>query len=60
MEIPINAAVSCTDGTYGDTTCVIIDPISEQITHVVVQESHDEYSEHLVLQRDFHYYETFA
>jgi hypothetical protein len=48
MEIPINAEVSCTDGVCGETTCVIVDPISEQITHVAVQESHGEYTEHLV------------
>jgi sporulation protein YlmC with PRC-barrel domain len=48
MEIPINAEVSCSDGMCGDTTCVIVDPIGEQITHVVVQENHGEYTEHLV------------
>jgi sporulation protein YlmC with PRC-barrel domain len=48
MEIPINAEVSCADGVCGETICVIIDPIGEQITHVVVQESHGEYTEHLV------------
>jgi sporulation protein YlmC with PRC-barrel domain len=48
MEIPINAEVSCTDEVYGETTCVIIDPVSEQITHVVVEENHGEYTEHLV------------
>ncbi len=48
MEIPINAEVNCTDGVYGETTCVIVDPISEQITHVVVQENRGEYAEHLV------------
>jgi sporulation protein YlmC with PRC-barrel domain len=48
MEIPINAEVSCTDGVCGETTCVIVDPIGEQITHVVVQENRGEYTEHLV------------
>ncbi len=48
MEIPINATVSCIDGVCGETTCVIVDPISEQITHVVVQENHGEHAEHLV------------
>jgi sporulation protein YlmC with PRC-barrel domain len=48
MEIPINAEVNCTDGACGDTTCVIVDPISQQITHVVVQENRGEYIEHLV------------
>ncbi len=48
MEIPINAEVSCVDRVCGETVCVIVDPISEQITHVVVQENHGEYTEHLV------------
>ncbi len=48
MEIPINAEVSCADGVCGETICVIVDPIGEQITHVVVQENHGEYTEHLV------------
>ncbi len=48
MEIPINAEVSCADGLCGETTCVIVDPIGEQITHVVVQENRGEYMEHLV------------
>ncbi|HTP11621.1 MAG TPA: PRC-barrel domain-containing protein [Anaerolineae bacterium] len=48
MEIPIDAEVTCADGPGGDTTCVIVDPIDEQITHVVVQENHGEYTEHLV------------
>jgi sporulation protein YlmC with PRC-barrel domain len=48
MEIPVNAEVSCTDGVSGTTTCVIVDPIGEQITHVVVQEERGDYVEHLV------------
>ena len=48
MEIPINAEVSCADGVCGETICVIVDPIVEQITHVVVQENHGEYTEHVV------------
>jgi sporulation protein YlmC with PRC-barrel domain len=48
MEIPINAEVSCADGVCGETICVIVDPIGEQITHVVVQENRGEYTEHLV------------
>jgi sporulation protein YlmC with PRC-barrel domain len=48
MEIPINAEVSCADSVCGETICVIVDPIGEQITHVVVQENHGEYTEHLV------------
>ena len=48
MEIPISAEVSCTDGVCGEVTCVIVEPISQQITHVVVEESRGDYAEHLV------------
>ncbi len=48
MEIPIDAEAICADGPSGDTTAVIIDPIREQITHVVVQEKRGESAEHLV------------
>lgn len=48
MEIPINAEVNCTDGACGKTTCVIVDPIGEQVTHVVVQENQGDYREHLI------------
>jgi sporulation protein YlmC with PRC-barrel domain len=48
MEISIDAEVSCTDGLCGKTTCVIVDPIREEITHVVVQENQGENIEHLV------------
>ncbi len=48
MEIPIDAEVNCADGPCGDTTCVIVDPIREQITHVVVRENRGDYTEHLV------------
>src|SRR5512135_2486197 len=48
MEIPINVEVSCSDGICGDTTCVIVDPIGEQITHVVVQENRGDHTERLV------------
>ncbi len=48
MEIPISAEVSCTDGVCGEVTCVIVEPVSQQITHVVVEESRGDYAEHLV------------
>lgn len=37
MEIPIGAEVHSTDGVYGRTTYVILNPTSEEVTHVVVQ-----------------------
>jgi hypothetical protein len=48
MDIPINAEVSCTDGVCGETICVIVEPVSEQITHVVIADKLASLTEHLV------------
>ena len=45
-DIPLKAAVSCTDGACGTSTAVIIDPVQQAVTHVVVQT--DKYDDHLV------------
>ena len=39
-EIRIGAEVLSTDGPCGSTVCVILDPIKERVTHLVVQEGH--------------------
>ena len=39
MEIPLNTPVACSDGEGGKSVYVIVDPASEKVTHVVVQES---------------------
>jgi len=38
MDIPINAKVVCQNHECGKTTCVVINPISKVVTHIVVQE----------------------
>lgn len=38
MDIPIDAAVRCTDGNCGESIIVIFDPTTREITHFVVQE----------------------
>ncbi len=38
MEIPLNAQVECTDGVCGHSACVLINPVTDQVTHLVVQE----------------------
>jgi len=46
MDIPLNAEVRCTDGAGGRSTCLIINPVTKEITHLVVQTkgfTHDEY-----------------
>jgi sporulation protein YlmC with PRC-barrel domain len=48
MDIPVNAEVACVDGVCGQSTYVIINPISRQVTHVVVKGKKGLHTEHLV------------
>lgn len=48
MDIPINAAVYCTEGICGKSTVVILDPTTGEITHIVVKERSFPNLEHLV------------
>lgn len=36
--IPINARVECTDGHCGTSTTIIVNPITREVTHVVVED----------------------
>ena len=36
MEIPLNVEVHCSDGHCGRSTHIILNPITEQVTHIVV------------------------
>jgi hypothetical protein len=38
MEIPLNAQVECTDGACGRSEYVLINLVSDNVTHVVVKE----------------------
>ena len=38
MEIPLNVQVKCTDGGCGRSEYVLIDPVADQVTHLVVKE----------------------
>jgi sporulation protein YlmC with PRC-barrel domain len=40
MDIPINAEVVCIDGVVGKSTYIIVDLVSEQVTHFVVKTDH--------------------
>ena len=45
-QIPVGAEVSCTDGVCGKSTYVLINPVTEKVTHLVVKENtlrHPEY-----------------
>ena len=37
MEIPLNAQVECTDGICGRSVYVLINPVIDNVTHVVVK-----------------------
>ena len=41
IEIPVNAELRSSDGPYGRSVCLIVDPVQNIVTHLVVQE--DEY-----------------
>lgn len=38
MDIPVDADVQCSDGPGGRSTCVVLNPVSRRLTHVVVKE----------------------
>lgn len=38
MDIPLDVMVQCLDGEAGHSVCVIVNPIKDQITHLVVKE----------------------
>jgi sporulation protein YlmC with PRC-barrel domain len=38
MDIPLNAHVVCTDGSGGKTVAVVLNPSTEEVTHIVVSE----------------------
>jgi sporulation protein YlmC with PRC-barrel domain len=39
MEVPLQAQVECTDGVCGSSVYVLINPIVDQVTHLVVKET---------------------
>ena len=48
MDIPLNAEVHCADGVCGRSTYVVVNPVNEQVTHVVVREEWFPQAEYLV------------
>lgn len=48
INIPINAEVTCTDGSCGESTVVIVNPVNRSITHVVVRANWLPHNEYLV------------
>jgi sporulation protein YlmC with PRC-barrel domain len=48
IEIPVEAQVECTDGVGGHSVYVLINPVTEQLTHLVVRASLAPHMEYLV------------
>jgi len=48
MEIPLNAQVECTDGIYGRSEYVLIDPLTDEVTHLVVKQDSAPKTEYMV------------
>ena len=40
VQFTIGAEASCSDGTVGKVTRVIVDPVAETVTHLVVEPEH--------------------
>lgn len=48
MKYPLNVDVHCTDGRYGRSSRIILNPTTEKITHIVVKQQKAPHSEYLV------------
>ncbi len=48
MDIAVDAEVHCADGFCGRSTYVVLDPISEKVTHIVVAREIFPHTDHLV------------
>ena len=47
-DIPLNAHVECADGLCGQSTYLTINSVTQQVTHVVVEENRFRHTDHLV------------
>ena len=48
MDFPINVDVYCSDGQYGKSTAVVVDPATEKVSFVAVRDPERMYTEYLV------------
>lgn len=48
MDFPLNVDVHCTDGCYGRSTRIILNPANEKVTHLVVKSRKSPHPERLV------------
>jgi hypothetical protein len=47
-DVPVDAEVRCSDGTCGHSTYVILNPVTDEVTHVVVEHEAFPFTDHLV------------
>ena len=40
VQFTIGANASCSDGQCGQVKCVVIDPLTEAVTHLVIEAKH--------------------
>jgi len=48
MEIPVDAEVHTTDGRFGRSTYIILNPATDTVTHVVVRSDERPHTEYVV------------
>jgi hypothetical protein len=48
MEIPLNAQVECTDGVCGHSEYILINPVTDEVTSLVVREDSSPNTEYIV------------
>jgi sporulation protein YlmC with PRC-barrel domain len=48
MEIPLNAQIECTDGVCARSVFVLINPVDDRVTHLVVKEDSSPNTEYIV------------
>jgi hypothetical protein len=48
MEIPLQAQVECTDGVCGRSVYILINPVVDRVTHLVVREDSSPNTEYIV------------
>lgn len=48
MKIPLNAKVECTDGICGRSEYILINPVVDQVTYLVVEEDESPNTEYMV------------
>src|SRR5574341_2383795 len=48
MDIPVNAVVYCADGICGRSAYAVLNPVTDQVTHMVVEEKRLPHTQRIV------------